>query len=102
LVFGSDMPAAEQDDPIAGIDGAVARRTRSGAPFQVEQALDAASALRAFTSAPGEAVGARVGRLEPGYAADLLLLARDPRDGARSLADDPVVAMWIDGAPVTL
>jgi len=102
LLFGSDMPASDQDDPVAGLYGAVTRRTASDALLGPDQALDPALALRAFTAAPAEAIGlgGSLGKLAPGQDADLLLLARDPRDGARSLADDAVVAMWIRGKAV--
>jgi predicted amidohydrolase YtcJ len=103
LLFGSDMPSSVQDDPIAGISGATTRITASSMPFLPEQAIEASIAMRSFTAAPAKAIGAGawLGELAPGYVADLVLLAEDPRAGARSLAEDPIVAMWIDGAAVT-
>lgn len=100
LVFGSDMPSSDQDDPVAGIWGAVAR-TSSAGPFLPEEGVDATLALRAFTSVPAEVVGwgDRLGKIAPGYTADLVMLARDPR-GARSIADDPIQRMWIAGQEI--
>lgn len=102
LLFGSDMPSSEQDDPISGIYGAVARRTQSKV-FVPAERVDASLALRAFTSGPAAALGMgdRLGRLAPGHAADVVMLARDPRAGATSIADDPVQQMWIGGTRVT-
>jgi predicted amidohydrolase YtcJ len=101
LLFGSDLPSARSLDPVAGMAGAVTRKTETGALLGPEQALDPDAALRAFTEAPADAIGAGawLGRVAPGYAADLVLLERDPR-GARSLAEAPIAAMWIGGARV--
>ncbi|MCM3696759.1 amidohydrolase [Microbacterium oleivorans] len=73
LLFGSDAPVSPLD-PWAGMAAAV-HRTRGGRPaWRPEQGLDAATALAAST-AGGSATGSA---LEPGMAADLALLDRDP------------------------
>ena len=52
-----------------------------GAPFEPEQAVSLTTALAATTSGAAAAIGwgHRTGRLAPGYDADLVWLASDPR-----------------------
>jgi predicted amidohydrolase YtcJ len=73
LAGGSDAPV-EALDPLDGIRAAVLRRWRP------EEALDVATALRAWTHTPAWLEGreATHGRLAPGCAADLVILDRDP------------------------
>lgn len=84
LVFGSDAPV-EAINPFWGIHAAVTRR-RLGAPSsQVgwrvgkNNCLSVEEAVRAFTLGPAFASGQedKLGRLAPGYFADLLVLDKD-------------------------
>ena len=73
LCFGSDAPI-EPLDPLAGVQAAVTRDWPAAEALAVEAALDgywggAAHARQAER---------RLGRLLPGYAADLVVLERDP------------------------
>jgi predicted amidohydrolase YtcJ len=99
LLFGSDLPVTELNDPVTSIYAAVTRELANGDVFEPAQRIDADSALRATTVNPAVAIGwgDRLGRIAVGHEADLVLLARDPRKGARSLADDPMRQMWISG-----
>lgn len=82
LSFGSDAPV-EHFDPLWGIHAAVTRRRRDGTPgpdgWYPEARLTMAEALEGFTLGPAYAAGLenRLGRLAPGYLADLVVLDRD-------------------------
>jgi predicted amidohydrolase YtcJ len=83
LAFGSDAPV-ESPNPFWGLHAAVTRRREDGSPgaagWVPAQRLSAAEAFRAYTLAPAYAAGLenRLGRLAPGYLADLLVLDTDP------------------------
>jgi predicted amidohydrolase YtcJ len=82
LAFGSDVPV-ETVDPRPGLFAAVTRVGWDGKPeggWYPEHALDAETALRAYTEGPAHAAGASAwqGRLLPGYVADLAAWDRDP------------------------
>jgi hypothetical protein len=82
LAFGSDAPV-ESPNPFWGIHAAVTRRRADGSPsvhgWFPEQCLTVNEALQAYTTGPAFAAGieAKVGRLELGYRADLILLNED-------------------------
>lgn len=73
LCFGSDAPI-EPLDPLAGVQAAVTR------DWPVTEALPVELALDGFWSGAARARQAerRLGRLLPGFAADLVVLERDP------------------------
>jgi predicted amidohydrolase YtcJ len=73
LCFGSDAPI-EPLDPLAGVQAAATR------DWPVAEALAVELALDGFWSGAAHARHAerRLGRLLPGYAADLVVLERDP------------------------
>lgn len=83
LAFGSDAPV-EDPNPFWGIQAAVTRRRADGMPgpdgWYPEQRLSVHQALEAFTSGPAYAAGMedRLGHLEAGYLADLIVLDQDP------------------------
>ena len=83
LAFGSDAPV-ETPNPFAGLHAAITRRRPDGRPSEngwyPEQRLGFREALRAYTSGPAYAAGMedRLGKLAPGYLADLLVLDIDP------------------------
>jgi hypothetical protein len=83
LAFGSDAPI-EIFDPFAGLYAAVTRRSETnGEPgpqgWYPEQRLNLAEAIDAYTWGAAYAAGMenRLGRLVPGYHADLIVLDRD-------------------------
>jgi predicted amidohydrolase YtcJ len=83
LAFGSDAPV-EEPDPFAGLHAAVTRRRADGAPgpdgWYPSQRLSRQGAFQAYTHGPAFAAGLenQLGRLSPGYLADLLVLEQDP------------------------
>lgn len=83
LAFGSDAPI-EIFDPFAGLYAAVTRRSETdGSPgpqgWYPEQRLTLTEAIDAYTWGAAYAAGMenRLGRLIPGYHADLIVLDRD-------------------------
>ncbi|OGO11277.1 MAG: hypothetical protein A2Y53_03350 [Chloroflexi bacterium RBG_16_47_49] len=83
LIFGSDAPV-ESPNPFWGIHAAVTRRQADGTPsadgWYPEQRLNVTEALQAYTTGPAFAAGKEnvLGRLAPGYLADLIVLNDDP------------------------
>lgn len=83
VAFGSDAPV-ESFKPFWGIHAAVTRRRADGAPGEhgwvPEARVTIDEALRGFTLGPAYAAGLerRLGRLAPGYSADLVVIDRDP------------------------
>lgn len=82
LAFGSDAPV-ETPDPFQGLHAAVTRRRHDWSPglngWHPEQRLSMIAALNAYCTGPAYSAGLenRLGRLAPGYLADLILLDRD-------------------------
>jgi predicted amidohydrolase YtcJ len=82
VAFSSDGPVISEVNPLLGLQSAALRRTRCGRLIAPEQTIDVAQALWCFTAGSaivsGQAV--RLGRLAPGYLADLAVLSGDPLD----------------------
>lgn len=81
LAFGSDCPVADPN-PFVGIYAAVTRQRTDGSPeggWYPEERLTVAEAVHAYTVAAQQAVGREhlLGRIAPGYLADLIVLDRD-------------------------
>ena len=84
LMFGSDWTVAPID-PLLGIYAAATRRTideRNPAGWVAEQKITVEEALRAYTAnnAYGAFMESRLGTIEPGKLADLVVLSEDIRD----------------------
>jgi predicted amidohydrolase YtcJ len=83
LAFGSDAPV-ESPNPFWGLHAAVTRQRADGSPspegWYPKQKLSVSEALEGFTSGAAYAAGMgdRLGKLAPGYLADLIVLERDP------------------------
>jgi predicted amidohydrolase YtcJ len=83
LACGSDAPV-ESPNPFLGLHAAVTRRRADGSPgvegWYPVQRLSVMEALRAFTTGAAYAAGMedRLGRLSPGYLADLIVVEADP------------------------
>lgn len=83
VAFGSDSPV-EPFAPFKGIHAAVTRRRADGSPraegWQPDARLSVDEALRGYTQGPAYAAGMenRLGRLAPGYLADLIVVDHDP------------------------
>jgi predicted amidohydrolase YtcJ len=83
LAFGSDAPV-ESPNPFWGLHAAVTRRRGNGAPkpdgWYPEQRLTMQEAVGGFTTGSAYAAYAedRMGKLQAGYLADLIVLEEDP------------------------
>jgi predicted amidohydrolase YtcJ len=104
LAFGSDAPV-ESPNPFLGVYAAVTRRRRDGYPapqgWHPEERLTVAEALVAYTQGPAWAAGWEdcLGRLAPGYLADLIVLETDPFVCApEALASLQPVATMVGGS----
>ncbi|UOQ60118.1 amidohydrolase [Leucobacter rhizosphaerae] len=109
LSGGSDWPVTSAD-PWLGIHVAVNRRVPRSHPdfnervFLAEEKLDLAVALRAYTLGGIEANGRdhEVGRIAPGYLADLVVTNRDPFAGsAEEIHATHAEHVYVDGRLVT-
>jgi predicted amidohydrolase YtcJ len=105
LAFGTDWPV-EPLDPLIGIYAAVTRRDTLGNPeggWYREQCLTVGEAVYAYTAGSAYAVGAEswLGRLLPGYAADLVILDRDIfAIPSPEILQTRVMATYLDGREV--
>ncbi len=85
LALGSDAPV-ESPNPFRGLHAAVTRRRADGSPsaegWYPEQKLTMAEAVEGYTLGPAYAANmeTRLGRIAPGYLADLIVLeaSQDP------------------------
>jgi predicted amidohydrolase YtcJ len=83
LAFGSDAPV-ESPNPFQGMHAAVTRRRSDGSPGEngwiPDERITLKAALAAYTTGPSELnqYGINTGKLEPGFAADLIVLDVDP------------------------
>ncbi len=80
LAFGTDFPV-ESINPFRGLYAAVTRQNEAGTQtFQPQEKISIKEAIYAYTQAPAFAEFREhvVGRLEPGFFADLVVLDRDP------------------------
>ena len=82
LAFGSDAPV-ESPNPFWGLHAAVSRQRVDGSPgpqgWYPEQKLSLTAALQGFTDGAAYAAGmeGHLGKLAPGFLADLLVLDQD-------------------------
>jgi len=98
---GSDAPI-EELDPLAGVRAAVRRTVGERPPWHPEQALTVQQAVEATTLAPAWLAGdeRRRGKLLPGYAADLVVLDRDPwEDLDAEVVATMVAGRWVHNPP---
>lgn len=103
LAFGSDAPV-ESPNPFLGLHAAVTRQNPSGEPgpegWIPEQRITLIEAIQAYTSGAAYAAHQenRVGKLRPGYGADLIVLERDPFSiPAQELAITRPLATMVNG-----
>ncbi|HLV36322.1 MAG TPA: amidohydrolase [Spirillospora sp.] len=103
IALGTDSPV-EPFEPLKSIYAAVTRRRPDGSPgpegWYPELRLTMDETLRGFTTGPAYAAGMenRLGRLAPGYLADLVVLDRDlyriPHD---EILETRVLGTMVDG-----
>jgi predicted amidohydrolase YtcJ len=83
IAFGSDAPV-DTPNPFHGIHAAVTRRRGDGSPgpegWYPDQRISVEEAVQGYTTGPAYAAGMedRLGRLSPGYLADLIVLDVNP------------------------
>jgi predicted amidohydrolase YtcJ len=98
---GSDAPI-EELDPLAGIRAGVRRTIDEREAWQPEQTLTVQQAFEATTVNPAWLTGdeRRRGKLLPGYAADLVVLDRDPwEDLDAEVVATMVAGRWVHNPP---
>ena len=101
LPGSSDRPVVA-GAPLLGIADMVNRRTASGAPFNLGEAITAQQALHAYTR--GSAYASHQehvkGSIAPGMLADLVVLSEDPTAvSPERIAGLAVLATIVDGRP---
>lgn len=101
VALGSDWPVA-RFDPRLGLSAARLRRSpgKQDRPPYDDEAIDGIAALAGYTTNAAATVGeeARLGRIRPGFAADLTVFADDPvACDADELPELPVVLTLLDG-----
>ena len=83
LVFGSDAPV-ESVNPFHGLHAAITRQRLDGSPgpegWHPDERLSPVQAITGFSYTPAQAAhrGSHLGRIAPGYKADLLILKNNP------------------------
>jgi len=101
VALGSDWPVA-RFDPRLGLAAARLRRPpgeRDRSPYD-DQAVDGLAALEGYTTNAAVTVGeeGRLGRIRPGFAADLTVFAEDPVEcDPDELPELPVLLTVLDG-----
>jgi predicted amidohydrolase YtcJ len=101
LANGSDAPI-EELDPLAGIRAGVRRTSDARPPWREQEAVGVEQAFVASTWAPAWLEGQERfrGRLRPGYAADLVVLDRDPfEDLDAEVVATMVAGRWVHNPP---
>ena len=98
---GSDAPI-EELDPLAGIRAGVRRTIDARPAWRPEQSLTVHQAFEATTTAPAWLTGEERsrGKLLPGFAADLVVLDRDPWDDLEAeVVATMVGGRWVHNPP---
>jgi hypothetical protein len=100
VAFSSDGPVIADVNPVLGLRSAALRRTRSGRAIAPEQAITVEQALWCFTAGGARLSGSpsQLGRLAPGFLADLAILGGDPLDTPpERLLEIEVTQTWVGG-----
>jgi predicted amidohydrolase YtcJ len=103
LAFGSDWPVMTAD-PLAGLGIALTRRDEEGKPaagWNAHQAVDAATAIRAYSEGAAAAIGrsSDLGKLAPGMLADVVVLAPhvEPAQAKTLYTGERIAAVIVGG-----
>ncbi|MBN9382200.1 MAG: amidohydrolase family protein [Chitinophagaceae bacterium] len=97
--LSSDAPVVSDLNPLQGVQTAITRHTREGLSIAPEEAIGVHQALKAYTiSAAGLSGLDRVGTLQPGHLADVIVLDQDPcTTSTDKLTDIRVEQTYIGG-----
>ena len=105
LAFGTDYPV-ESIDPFRGLYAAITRKNETGdKTFQPQERITIEEAIYAYTqaSAFAEYRESTLGRLEPGFLADFIVLDRNPLKAApQDLLHTRVLRTVVNGETVYL
>lgn len=101
-VAGSSDAPVTPADPLSGVSAVVTRRDAGGVVLNPSERIPVIAALGIFTAAAAYAVEAehQLGRLIPGYLADLVLLESDPRAVPPEAIRDIQVRLTIIGGRI--
>lgn len=101
LAFGSDWPVVDAN-PFLGIEAAVTGRIMTGSIWEPQNNITVAEALRAYTSSAAYAAfeEREIGRIEPGYRADFVILEGSPFGRRNSWATIRPRATYVEGRRV--
>ncbi|MEP7187964.1 MAG: amidohydrolase [Roseiflexaceae bacterium] len=100
VAFSSDGPVIGDINPLLGLQSAALRRTRNGRVIAPEQAISIAQALWCFTAGSAAVSGdsEQLGRIAPGFLADLTVLSGDPLAlPIERLLEIQVAQTWVGG-----
>ncbi|MEA2577710.1 MAG: hypothetical protein QOD78_1298 [Chloroflexota bacterium] len=100
VVAGSSDAPVISASPLLGIRDAMVRRTVEGRVIGMGERLDPTQAVELYTRNAAYVLGVedRVGTLEPGKAADFVVLADNPlRVSPETVADIPILATIVGG-----
>lgn len=98
---GSDAPI-EKPNPFEGLHASIFRHDRNGKPWMPDQCLTFDEAMQIYTTEAAYAAGAeqKLGRLEPGFLADFVILNDDVIASPGKLLVDPSTllhSVWVGG-----
>ena len=99
LAFSSDAPVVKNFNPLMGIENAVNRQDMTGQIIGETEKITAAQALKAFTLGAATANNDehRLGSIEVGKCADLVVLDNNPLLEGINIADIKVTQVWVNG-----
>jgi predicted amidohydrolase YtcJ len=99
MAAGSDAPVTSAK-PLVGIAAAAMRLDQMGRELAPEERIELAQAYHLFSSAGSELAGRHGGMLNPGTAADLIVLPRNPMEMAPAEVAGAAVDLTIIGGLV--
>lgn len=101
VAFGSDWPVVSIN-PFLGIEAAVTGKTLDGKFWMTQENLTVAEALRCYTTYAAYAMFMEdeIGKIEPGYRADFLILNASPFGPFRRWDQIRPVEVWVEGRRV--
>lgn len=105
VAFGSDFPV-EHPNPLAGFAAAISREDAQGQPvggWQPQEKVSREAAIDGFTRNAAFAGFAedKIGILQPGMAADFVMLNVDPLTATpAAIRNGRVLETWVNGKPI--